>query len=111
MSAPFTDGGTVALGDPVTGYLCDFDLERPSVVRYSFESSGEALDGYLLPHDDLEAFLDGGDPDTCISLAGLDEFELGPFRLSTGRYALVVEAVAEAADVEVTYTVELLREG
>lgn len=103
--------GTMAIDDRLSGYLCDVNLEGPALVHYGFTSAdAEPLNVYLLPHGELEAYLDGGFARACASLTELTSFDLGPMRLSHGRYALVATPADGSGVVEMDYSASLLEQ-
>lgn len=112
-TAPFSASRTISLEESAVGYLCELDLKRPFVTRYSFAAAdGRPLNCYLLPHDELDAFRHDKSHVTCLSITSLPSFEMGPFKLSTGRYAIVVEQAdsSSTGQVGVKGEFELLRE-
>lgn len=112
-TAPFSASRTISLEESAVGYLCELDLKRPFVTRYSFAAAdGRPLNCYLLPHDELDALRRDESHVTCLSITSLPSFEMGPFKLSTGRYAIVVEQAdsSSTGQVDVKGEFELLRE-
>lgn len=111
MALPYSARRTVSVGTSEVRYLCDVDLPGAFVTRYSFAAAdGRPLNCSLLAHDQLEALRAGDDYSTLLSFTGLPAFEMGPFTLADGRYAIVVEqADSSATDpVDVTFEFELL---
>lgn len=112
-TAPYSARRTISLGDSELGYLCDVDLKRPFVTWYSFGAGEDRpLYCYLLPPDQLDRLLAGEAHGTLLTISDLSSFEMGPFTLAEGRYAIVVEQAAQSSTgpVEVTFEFELRRE-
>lgn len=112
-TAPYSARRTISLGDSELGYLCDVDLKRPFVTWYSFGAGEDRpLHCYLLPTDQLDLLLAGEAHRTLLTISDLSSFEMGPFTLAEGRYAIVVEQAAQSSTgpVEVTFEFELRRE-
>lgn len=112
-TAPLTAERTISLGASEFGYLCDADLDRAFVATYSFAAAdGRPLNVSLLPHENLDPLRAGDAYRTHLTFSGLPSFQMGPFTLSAGRYAIVVEQADDSATtpVPVTFGFELLRE-